>query len=139
VFAVPRSSGFHDPADVDREGVRIGVKKGSAYDLFLSRTLKHAAVVRGDEGTDVFLTEALDVAAGIRQPMTAFVSAHSDLRLIDERFMQIRQAIGTTRSRQPGAVEFLRRLVEELKANGFVADALERSGQHAATVAGPAE
>ena len=138
VFAVPRSSEFHRPADVDREGVRIGVKKGSAYDLFLTRTLAHAALVRGTEGTSTFLADGLEVAAGIRQPMTAFVAAHPDLRLIEDRFIEIRQAIGTTRSRQPGTVQFLHRLVEELKANGFVADALERSGQFDATVAAPA-
>lgn len=138
VFAVPRSSEFHRPADVDREGVRIGVKKGSAYDLFLTRTLAHAALVRGTEGTSTFLADGLEVAAGIRQPMTAFVAAHPDLRLIEDRFIEIQQAIGTTRSRQPGTVQFLHRLVEELKANGFVADALERSGQFDATVAAPA-
>lgn len=137
VFAVPRSSEFHRPADVDREGIRIGVKKGSACDLFLTRTLAHAALVRGTEGTSTFLADGLEVAAGIRQPMTQFVAAHPDLRLIEDRFMEIRQAIGTTRSRQPSTVQFLHRLVEELKANGFVADALERSGQFDATVAGP--
>ena len=50
------------PADVDRAGVRIGVKEGSAYDLFLSRTLQHASVTRGDEGVEVFLAEALEAA-----------------------------------------------------------------------------
>ena len=73
VFAVPLDSPVRALADVDRTGVRIGVKRGSAYDLFLTRTLTHATVVRGEEGVAVFRAEGLEVAAGIRQPMTAFV------------------------------------------------------------------
>jgi polar amino acid transport system substrate-binding protein len=129
VFAVPRDSEFTRPAEVDRQGVRIGVKRGSAYDLFLSRTLRNAEIVRGEDGIDEFRAQGLEVAAGIRQPMTDFVAAHPDVRLIEDRFMQIRQAVGTTRTRQPETVAFLRDLVEELTANGFVAEALRRSNQ----------
>lgn len=137
VFAVPRDSALTTMADVDREGVRIGVKEGSAYDLFLSRTLQHATVVRGDEGTDVFCDLGLEVAAGIRQPITEFVRSHGRLRLIEGPFMQICQALGTTRTRSPETIEFLRSFVEELKASGFVADALQRATQPDATVAPP--
>jgi polar amino acid transport system substrate-binding protein len=134
VYLVPSDSPVSTPGDVDRDGVRVGVKQGSAYDLFLSRTLEHATVVRGAEGIDVFREQGLEVAAGIRQPMTAYAAAHPDVRLVDERFMQIRQAVGTT-TRAPETVQFLRELVEELKASGFVADSLRRSGQHDAQVA----
>jgi polar amino acid transport system substrate-binding protein len=135
VFAVPADSVITTTADVDRDGVRIGVKEGSAYDLFLSRTIQHATVVRGAEGVDVFRDQGLEVAAGIRQPVTEFVGSHSGLRLLDGRFMEIRQALGTTRTRAPRTVEFLRRFVEDLKASGFVAEALHRSNQPDATVA----
>lgn len=124
VYAVPRDSPVTAPSDVDRPGMRIGVKKGSAYDLFLTRTLRHATVVRGDEGVDVFRADGLEVAAGIREPMTAFVAANPDVRLVEERFMAIRQAVGTTKTRQPETVRFLRDLVEELTASGFVARSL---------------
>ncbi|MGW3631026.1 transporter substrate-binding domain-containing protein [Streptomyces sp. NPDC005122] len=137
VYAVPRDADHAHAADVDRPGVRIGVKRGSAYDLFLTRTLRHASVVRGEEGVDVFLAGGLEAAAGIRQPMTAYVASHPELRLIEDRFMQIRQAVGTTGDRRPETVRFLRDLVEELKAGGFVADALRRSGQSPALVAPP--
>ncbi|MFG3042427.1 transporter substrate-binding domain-containing protein [Streptomyces sp. NPDC048330] len=138
VYAVPRGSTLTDVAEVDAPGVRIGVKKGSAYDLFLSRTLAHATVVRGEEGVDTFRDEGLEAGAGIRQPMTAYAAAHPEVRLLDERFMEIRQAVGTTVGRAPRTVAFLRDTVEELKANGFVADALRRSGQDAALAAPPA-
>jgi polar amino acid transport system substrate-binding protein len=137
VFVVPQDSPITKTADVDREGVRIGVNGGSAYDLFLSRTLQHARVVRGDDGVDLFRAEGLEVAAGIRLPMTEFVNKHQGFRLIEGPFMEIQQAMGTTRTRTPDTVEFLRAFVEELKASGFVADALRRANRADATVAAP--
>jgi polar amino acid transport system substrate-binding protein len=80
----------------------------------------------------------VEVIAGIRQPMTEFVKHHPEYRLADGRFMEIRQAMGTTRTRSPETVEFLRAFVEELKASGFVAGALRRANQPDATVAPPA-
>ena len=138
VFAVPGESPFATPADVDRDGVRIGVKQGSAYDLYLTRTLRHASVVRGQDGVDAFRAGGLDAAAGIGPALTRYVAAHPDLRLIDEPFMQIRQAVGTARPKREPTVRFLRDLVEELKASGFVADALRRSGQPPSLATGEA-
>ena len=136
-FVVPHDSAISAVADVDQEGVRIGVKQGSAYDLFLTRTLERASVVRGEEGVDVFREQGLEAGAGIRQPITAYAATHPDVRVLDERFMQIQQAVGTTITRRPVTVRFLRDLVEELKASGFVAEALRRSNQPDATVAPP--
>ncbi|TCO43888.1 polar amino acid transport system substrate-binding protein [Kribbella antiqua] len=138
VFAVRRESAFSTVADVDQPGVRVGVKRGSAYDLYLTRTLQHATVVRGDEGVDVFKDEGLEVAAGIRQPITRFVAEHPEFRLIDERFMQIQQAVGTTKDRSAETVDYLHSLVEDLKSTGFIADSLARSHQPDAAVAPPA-
>jgi polar amino acid transport system substrate-binding protein len=132
VYAVPGRSPLTTVADVDSAGIRVGVKHGSAYDLFLTRTLRHATVVRGEEGTEAFVTGNLEAAAGIREPMTDFVSSHPEYRLIAQRFMEIRQAVGTVRTKRLEARQFLHELVGELKAAGFVADALRRSGQTAA-------
>jgi polar amino acid transport system substrate-binding protein len=137
VYAVPAESPLSTVAEVDREGFRIGVKQGSAYDLFLTRTLRHATVVRGTEGTEMFLTGNLEAAAGVREPMTEFVAAHPAFRLIAGRFMEIPQAVGTAKTRRQETIQFLHDLVEELKASGFVAEALRRSGQ-TAPVAPPA-
>ena len=137
VYAVSEQSPLVAVADVDRPGVRIGVKRGSAYDLFLTRTLQHATVVRGTEGTAEFLTGNLEAAAGVREPMTEFVGSHPGFRLVAGRFMEIPQAVGTAASKRPETTSFLHGLVEELKAAGFVADALRRSGQ-TAPVAPPA-
>ena len=137
VYAVPDRSPLATAADVDSAGVRIGVKRGSAYDLFLTRTLRQAELVRGEEGTEVFLAENLEAAAGVREPVTEFVGSHPGIRLIDGRFMEIRQAVGTTKAKRPETIRFLHGLVEDLKASGFIADSLRRSGQ-TAPVAPPA-
>ena len=136
VYAVPGGSPITAAAEVDRPGVRVGVNEGSAYDLFLSRTLTHAQVVRGADGMAVFREQGLEAVAGIRQPLSRYVAGHPGLRLVEPRFMEIRQAVATTKDRTDAAIAFLRRLVEEVKANGFVADALTRAGQDA-TVAPP--
>jgi len=136
VYLVPANSPLKTVADVDRAGVRIGVNKNSAYDLFLTRTLKHAELVRGESGIKLFEQQKLEAAAGIRQPLTAYAKAHSEVRLIDGRFMEIRQAMGVPKGRLAGA-RYLRNFIEEMKASGFVADALRRSNQADATVAPP--
>lgn len=136
VYAVPDGSSILNAADVDRPGVRVGVKHGSAYDLFLTRTLSAAEVVRGADGIDVFREQGLDVAAGIRQPLTR--EAESDgLRILEPRFMDIRQAVAVAKGHDQRTIGFLHDLVEELKASGFVADALTASCQDA-SVAPPA-
>lgn len=137
VYAVPVGSHLATVADVDSAGVRIGVKRGSAYDLYLTRTLRQASVVRGTEGTTEFTDGNLDAAAGVREPMTEFVAAHQEYRLIPGRFMEIPQAVGIPKTRRAETARFLHELVEELKASGFIADSLRRSGQ-TATVAPPA-
>jgi polar amino acid transport system substrate-binding protein len=137
VYLVPKNSALKTVADVDRAGVRIGVNKNSAYDLFLTRTLKAAQLVRGENGVALFVSERLEAAAGVKQPIAAYAQDHPDVRVMDGRFMEIRQAMGTPRSREAAAA-YLRKFVEEMKASGFVADALKRSNQPDAAVA-PAE
>jgi polar amino acid transport system substrate-binding protein len=135
VYAVPADSPITSADGVDRPGVRVGVNQGSAYDLYLTRTLRHATLVRGENGLTVFREQGLEVAANVRQPMTAYVAEHGDMRLLEPRFMEIRQALGTTKSRSPETVAFLSAVIDELKANGFVADALRRAGQDDGLVA----
>jgi polar amino acid transport system substrate-binding protein len=134
VYMVGKDSVVKSNDDLDRPGIRIGVNKGSAYDLFLTRTLKSATLVRGEDGIQLFSKDKLDAAAGVKQPMAIYVNSHPDVRLLDGRFMEIRQAMGVAKSKEAGAA-YLRAFVEELKGNGFVADALKRSNQPDAVVA----
>jgi polar amino acid transport system substrate-binding protein len=135
VYMVPKHSPLKAVADVDREGVRIAVNSNSAYDLYLTRTLKHAKLVRGESGIDLFVKDKLEAAAGVKQPMVAYAKEHPEVHILDGRFMEIRQAMGTAKNRGAAGVNFLRAFIEEMKANGFVANALRRSNQPDAAVA----
>jgi polar amino acid transport system substrate-binding protein len=137
VYVVRSDSPLRAAAEADAEGIRIGVKEGSAYDLFLTRTLKHAEIVRGAEGTAVFESQALEAGAGIREPVTAFAAATPGYRLLDGRFMEIPQAVGIAKSKLPATARFVHDTVEDLKRSGFIANSLARSGQ-TAPVAPPA-
>jgi polar amino acid transport system substrate-binding protein len=140
IYVVPKDSPLQTVGDVDRDGVHIAVAKGSAYDLYLSRAIKHAALVRqpsGPEALEMFLRDRLEAAAGVRQPIAAFAQAHPDTRIIPGRFMAIEQAMGTVKGRDAG-IAYLRTFIEEMKASGFVARALATSGQDGAMVAPPA-
>lgn len=139
-FVVAANSYLHSMADIDKPGMRVTVARGSAYDLFLTRVLKQAALLRfptGIEALEVFLADGLEAAGGVKQPIVKFMETHKNLRLIEPAFMQIRQAVGTPQGRPLGAA-YLRTFVEEMKTAGLVADALRRSGQHDVEVA-PAE
>ena len=136
-YLVPQGSSIGSNAEVDREGVRVVVGAGSAYDLFLSRNLKHAKIVRAPTSptvTDMFVAQKLEVAAGVKQQLEADARRIPGLRLLDGRFMVINQAMGTPRGREAGA-KYLREFVEEMKASGFVARALERHRVEGASVA----
>ena len=127
--------------EVDRPGRTVVVGQGSAYDLFLSRELKHATIVRAPSSpsvVDVFMKEGADVAANVKQQLEADAKRVPGLRLLPGRFMVIQQAMGCARSRGDAAAAFLARFVEEMKAGGFVRDALARHGIQGASVAPPA-
>jgi polar amino acid transport system substrate-binding protein len=135
VYMVPKFSSLQTVADVDSEGVRIAVNTGSAYDLFLTRTLKNAKLVRGDDGVALFVKDKLEAAGGVKQPLLAYAKTDPNVRIVDGRFMEIEQAMGTPQGRDPAGAKYLRAFVEEMKASGFVAAALKRSNQPDAAVA----
>ena len=123
---VKDDSVYRHVSDLDREGVRIAVGKGAAYDLHLTRTLKLAELVRTSTSAgamEMFLAEGLDAAAGVRQPLLRFAATHPGLRVIEGRFTAIQQAMGTPKGR-PAGLRYLRSFVEDMKANGFVRSAL---------------
>lgn len=123
---------------VDRPHNRVVVGKGSAYDLFLTRELKHAQIVRAPTSPTVvqtFLEQNAEVAAGVKQQLEANAKQVKGLRLLSERFMVIQQAMGVPKSRGEAAADALRAFVEEMKASGFVAESLARHGIVGASVA----
>ena len=141
-YLVAVDSPIRSNDQVDRAGVRIAVGKGSAYDLYLSRNLKQAQIVYAPTSpavTDLFVAQKLDVAAGVKQQLEADAKRLPGLRVLDGRFMVIQQAMATPQGREAGAA-YLNQFIEEMKASGYVAQALKRHGIEGAAVApaGPA-
>jgi polar amino acid transport system substrate-binding protein len=139
-YMVSTDSPLKSIADVDHDGVRISVSKGSAYDLFLSRTLQHATLVRYPGpplALQGFLNDKLDAAAGVKQALVKFAAANPNLKVMDGHFQDVRQAMATPLGRDAG-LAYLKSFIEEMKASGFVKAALERAGQPTDIVAPPA-
>ncbi|NEX64777.1 ABC transporter substrate-binding protein [Noviherbaspirillum galbum] len=137
-YLVKQDSPLRSNDEVDVASNRVMVGKGSAYDLYLTRTLKHASILRSPTSpavVDTFLEQGAEVAAGVKQQLEADAQRIGGLRLLNERFMVIRQAMGTPKSRGAEAAAFLAQFVERMKAEGFVATALSRHGIRGASVA----
>jgi polar amino acid transport system substrate-binding protein len=137
-YAVRGDSPISANEQVDQAANRVVVGQGSAYDLFLSRELRHAQILRAPSSpavVDFFLQHNADVAAGVKQQLQADAERRGGLRLLPGHFMVIRQAMGCPRGRGEAAARYLTDFVEEMKASGFVAAALQRHGIAGAAVA----
>ena len=140
-YMVPKDSALKAVDEVDRPGIKIAVGLNSAYDLFLTRTIKNAQVVRAHTGggeamIELFLKDKLDVVAGVKPVLVEYAKTNAAMRIIDGRFMVIQQSMGLPKGRTTAA-RYVRTFVEDVKASGFVADALKRSNQTDASVAPP--
>jgi polar amino acid transport system substrate-binding protein len=136
-YLVPADSQIRGNAEVDREGIRIVVGKGSAYDLFLSREIKHATLVRVPTSPEVVSSMAaqkLEVAAGVKQQLEADAKRIGGMRMLAGHFMVINQAMAVPKSHDAGG-KYVRNFIEEMKSSGFVANALARNHIEGAAVA----
>jgi len=136
-YLVRNDSPLKNVDDFDRKGLRISVALRSAYDLFLTRHLKQAEIVRvatSQAAIDDFVAGKVDVAAGVRQPLAATARKVPGLRVIEGSYMTIGQASGVPKARA-AAAKYLRDFIEGAKASGFVARKLQDSGVSDATVA----
>lgn len=139
-YLVPPGSPIRTIDEVDRPGVRIAVANKAAYDLYLSRTLERAELVRAEgipASYDLFVAQKLDALSGLKPRLLIDVERLPGARILDGRFTAIQQGIGTPVARAAGA-EYLRAFVEEIKSSGLVADAIARHGVRGVNVAPPA-
>lgn len=136
-YLVRAGSALQRNEEVDKPGTRVVVGRGSAYDLYLTREFKAATLVRAPTSpavTDTFLAQNLEVAAGVKQQLEADAARVGGVRLLPGRFMVIEQSMGVPKGRT-AAQAWLSGFIEEMKASGFVADALKRHGIQGAAVA----
>lgn len=139
-YLVPPESPIRSIDEVDREGVRIAVAGKSAYDLYLSRTIRHARLVRaeGIEGSyQLFVRDRLEALSGLKPRLVMDAERLPGARVLDGEFTAVQQAIGTPRARAAGA-DYLRAFAETAKSSGLVAAAIDRHGVRGVRVAPPA-
>lgn len=129
-YLVPAGSPLRTIADVDREGIRVAASEKSAYDLFLTRNLKHARLVRApnpSSSVELFFKEKLNALAGIRPMLLDVARNHPGSRVLDGRFTTVQQAVGTPLGRNAAAT-YLAQFVEDIKASGFVKKTIQKNG-----------
>jgi polar amino acid transport system substrate-binding protein len=136
-YMLRQDSPFTATDQLDREGVRIAVGQNAAYDLHLTRELKHAEIVRApspSSALELFDRDGLDAAAGVRQALDGFAAGKPGFRVLPDAFMSIRQTVASPPGRAAGSA-WLETLVAELKSSGWVRAALDRHGQAGVAVA----
>lgn len=129
-YLVRADSPFKSVTEVDRPGVRIAVAAKSAYDLYLSRTIKQAKLVQVnglDEAAQRFVDDNLEVLAGLKPALLEFMPTLPGSRLLDGNFYVVRHTVGTPKGK-PNADAYLAELVEDVKASGLVAEWIKKSG-----------
>ena len=137
-YLVKQDSPLQRNDEVDQAAHTIVVGQGSAYDLYLSREIKQAQLVRSPTSPEVvsyFLAHGHDVAAGVKPQLEAELPRIPGLRMLPCRFMVISQAMGLPKTRGDEAAAYLHQFVEDMKSSGVVADALARHRIEGATVA----
>jgi polar amino acid transport system substrate-binding protein len=136
-FLVPPGSGIRTIAEVDREGVRVAVSARSAYDLYLSRNLKHAKLERVeglDASYELFVKQKLEVLAGLRPRLLSDAERLPGSRILEGQITGVQQAAGTKKGRDAGAA-YLSQFIEDVKRTGFVARTIEKHQVRGVTVA----
>jgi polar amino acid transport system substrate-binding protein len=136
-YLVPAGSPLAAVADVDREGVRVAAPARANYELFLSRSLTRAQLVRApnaDAAFDLLVTGKADALAGLRQALIGLAARLPGSRMLDGQFMKVPQAVGVPRGRDAG-LAYLRGFVEDAKASGLVTRAIEKTGARGVSAA----
>lgn len=140
-YLVPAASPLKDASEVDREGMRITAPARANYELYLQRSLKQAkllSVANNDAALELMAAGKADALAGLTQGLVNMSAKLPGSRIVDGRFMAVQQSIAVPKGREAG-LAYLRSVVEDAKASGLVARAVEKTGAKGVTVAPPAK
>ena len=140
VYLVQPGSALKKIADVDQPGIRIVTNERAAYELWLSRNLKHAKLITekgADQAFKRFVDEKLEAYAGLKPRLTTDQEKLPGSRILDGRFTAVQQAAGTPKGRDAAAA-YVREFIEDVKASGLVAKLIEKNGVRGLTVAAKA-
>lgn len=136
-YLVPPGSALKEIGEVDRKGIRIIVPEKAAYELYLSRTIKNAELVK-DKGGDLcfkrFVDEKFDALAGLRPRLITDQTKLPGSRILEGSFTAVQQAAGMPKGRA-AASKYLSAFIEDVKASGLVAKAIKDNNVVGLTIA----
>ena len=138
-YLVPAASSLRNAAEVDRTGLRVTAPARANYELYLQRSLKNAQLlsVQGNEvAFDLLATGKADALAGLTEGLMKLGAKLPGSRIVEGRFMAVQQSIAVPKGRDAG-LSYLRSVVEDAKASGLVARAVEKTGARGVAVALP--
>jgi polar amino acid transport system substrate-binding protein len=126
----------------DQAGVTIAVPERSAPDLFLTRNLKSAQVLRVPGGAEAAILALTSGRADAYAENAHMLSLYADrlpgARVLEGRYTVIQHAIATPKGKT-AAAEYVRAFVEEAKLDGTVAGAIRAAALRRTRVAAPSQ
>ena len=131
-YLVRADSSFHRSADIDKTGVKVGATTGQTQQLFLSETLKNAKVVLmketppDSEMARMFMSGEIDAFGQNRERSEAAAAKFPGLRVLDDNFSDVGQAIVVAKGDKSQLVH-LNRMINEAISSGMVKSSLERA------------
>ena len=129
-YVVHKNSPLQSVGQVDASGIRISAPEKAGYELYLTRTLRNATLVRAkgvQASIDLFNERRADALAGLKPALLESMGQMPEGRMLAGKFMTVNHGLGVPRERS-AAAEYLKAFVEEMKASGFVARSIERHG-----------
>jgi polar amino acid transport system substrate-binding protein len=138
-YLVPAGSAIQKVADADKPGTRIGVAENSAFDLFLTRFVKLATLVRfGGVGAafDGLANNECDLVAAPRQVLATAQGRFAGSRILDDWFDKAFVGVAVPKGKQTVGLAFVNAFLDEAIRAGFIAEAIARAGMKGAKVAG---
>jgi polar amino acid transport system substrate-binding protein len=136
-FLVPAGSPIKAIAEIDRQGVRVAVSERSAYDLYLSRNLKNATLVRVQgipASYDAFVQQKLEALGGLKPRLVEDQTRLPGSRVLEGQITGVQQSIAAPKGREAAAA-YLREFAADIKKSGLVARAIQANGVKGVSVA----
>ena len=127
-YLVPAGSSIRNIADADKPGVRIAVPRGDASELYLSRTLKHAALIRTESiaaAVELLRTGHGDAYAGPRPNALTEAARLPGSLVLEGRFGIILRAALVPKG-NAGRLAYLNEFIEEARSSGLLQQLIER-------------
>jgi len=130
-YVVLERSPIRSVNEIDRAGLRIGVGARDAGDLFLTRNLKQAELIRNPGGNlDVAVAKLnageIDAYAANRQRLSELLARVPGLRLLPDNFYGVEQSIIVAKGN--AGLSAVDRFLDEARASGLIAGAIARAG-----------